>query len=397
MLTYWSMNEALIQSYTLPYVRIIKHVLGEKGRVHLVTLEKQEYALTDKDAHLLKAKLDNEGITWIPFAYNPFGLKAILSMIKNVFVLYRLIYKKNIAKIHAWCTPAGALGWMLSILTGRGLIIDSYEPHAQSMVENGTWSKKSLAFRVLFLLEKLQTKRAEVCIGLTTATPDYAKAAYGIGINKYFVKPACVDLLAFKPDLPRDFHLIDEVNDTEKIIGVYAGKIGGIYLEQEIFDFFKTCESYWGEKFKAVVLTNTPLATVEALIKKAGIEHCVFVKEVRYQDVPAFLALADFALNPVKPVPSKRYCTSIKDGEYWAMGLPVVIPPNISDDSSIIELNQAGVVIHEFNQDGYNSAVEKLDSLLNENKIILQKRIRKIAENHRSFKIAETIYKKIYG
>lgn len=50
--------------------------------------------------------------------------------------------------------PAGALGYVLSKFTGSKLIIDSYEPHAESMVENGTWKKSSLKFKILFWLEK---------------------------------------------------------------------------------------------------------------------------------------------------------------------------------------------------------------------------------------------------
>ena len=53
---------------------------------------------------------------------------------------------------------------------------------------------------------------------------------------------------------------------------------------------------------------------------------------VPYNQITDYYQIADFAINPVKPVPSKRYCTSIKDGEYWGMGLPVVITKNISDD-----------------------------------------------------------------
>src|SRR4030066_244618 len=98
ILTYWSYQDALIQTYTLPYVRIIR----------------------------------------------------------------KIIQKKNF--IHAWCTPAGILGYILSKTTGVPLIIDSYEPHAEAMVENGTWGKSSWSFKLLFFFEKLQSKHAQTVI-----------------------------------------------------------------------------------------------------------------------------------------------------------------------------------------------------------------------------------------
>ena len=47
VLTYWSYSDALIQAYTLPYLRIMLRVLPPGSKVHLVTLEKQLVARTD--------------------------------------------------------------------------------------------------------------------------------------------------------------------------------------------------------------------------------------------------------------------------------------------------------------------------------------------------------------
>ena len=35
-----------------------------------------------------------------------------------------------------WCMTAGSLGYILSKTSGKNLVIDSYEPHAEAMVEN---------------------------------------------------------------------------------------------------------------------------------------------------------------------------------------------------------------------------------------------------------------------
>jgi glycosyltransferase involved in cell wall biosynthesis len=109
------------------------------------------------------------------------------------------------------------------------------------------------------------------------------------------------------------------------------------------------------------------------------------------------MALGDFALNPVKPIYTKRFCTSIKDGEYWAMGLPVVITKDISDDSEIIATQNIGYVLNELTVKEYRNAVIKMDSLLAKDKDKLKNKIRQIALTHRDFKIAEEIYSKIYS
>jgi hypothetical protein len=321
-----------------------------------------------------------------------------LSSSISILKLISLVYKRNVSKIHAWCTPAGSLAYVLSIITRRPLIIDSYEPHAEAMVENGTWKRNGLAFKLLFLFEKLQTKRAEVCIGLTEKTPDYALNAYGVVPKKHYVKPACVNFDIFDMNHQQDFLLINEPPNNNKIICIYAGKVGGIYLDEEIFDFFKTCADYWGEKFKVLMLTNTPTEEIEKYIANSHLlKSSIFYKEVPHRDVVKYMALANFALNPVKPVPTKRYCTSIKDGEYWAMGLPIVITPNISDDSEIIETNDIGSIIKSFNKEGYLYAIKKMDALLkNHTKTDIKHKIKQVAIKHRDFSIAEKIYSEIY-
>jgi glycosyltransferase involved in cell wall biosynthesis len=109
------------------------------------------------------------------------------------------------------------------------------------------------------------------------------------------------------------------------------------------------------------------------------------------------MGLADFALTPVKPIPTKQYCTPIKDGEYWALGLPVVIPRNISDDSDIIQKNDIGAVLESLNAESYKKAVLKIDSLIKQPRKQNFDKIRSIAQRYRSFEIAEMVYKNLYN
>ena len=111
-----------------------------------------------------------------------------------------------------------------------------------------------------------------------------------------------------------------------------------------------------------------------------------------------WLSLADFAINPVKPVPTKRFCTSIKDGEYWACGLPVIIPSNISDDSLIIEDNNIGYVLKDLSDHEYRYAILKIKELYTiYGKAGLKLKIREVARRYRGFHIAHSVYTSIYS
>jgi len=264
------------------------------------------------------------------------------------------------------------------------------------MIENGTWKKSGLAYKILFSLEKKQTQKAKVLIGTTAGMKQYALERYGVELKNFYVKPACVDLVKFYPS-KKDSLLLKELNFENKIVGVYAGKLGGIYLKEEVFDFIRQCYDHWKDEFRFLMLTNATKEELNTEMRRVKLpENIVTSKFIYHEDVPRYLSLGDFAINPVKPVPTKRYCTSIKDGEYWAMGLPVVISPQISDDSEIIERENAGIVV-DFNDNGaLLRSIGKLEALLMDN-LGLKEKIRQIAVRYRSFEIAKKIYKEIYN
>ncbi|MBL4668391.1 MAG: glycosyltransferase [Flavobacteriales bacterium] len=398
ILTYWSYKDALIQTYTLPYVKVIRKQLPLESKIFLLTIEQNRFKMTKREWILEKEKLAKENIYLIRFQYNHFGVKMGLRLIALLYSLFQLIKKENISFIHAWCTPAGALGYLLSILTRKPLIIDSYEPHAESMVENGTWGKSGFKFKLLFWLEKKQSHRAKTVIALTKGMKEYAQQKYNATFNNYYIKPALVDLNQFNHEEELYVRLRKEKQLTDKIVCVYAGKLGGIYLEKEVFDFFKTASNFWGDRLKIFLLTDKNKEEIDDLIQQKEIpKECIEAKFVNHEEIQDYYQLADFAINPVKPVPSKRYCTSIKDGEYWAMGLPVVITKNISDDSEIIQQENIGYVLQKLTNEEYLKACKKINSMLKGDRNKLSKSISFIAHKYRGYHIANIIYKEIYS
>lgn len=391
ILTYWSFEDALIQTYTLPYVKIIAANLPADSKIFLVTL--------DKEPRTAPNVVPRYNIECISIPYSPFSSKAAFSWAKEIFRLRKLIKKENISVIHAWCTPAGMIAYILSILTGKTLIIDSFEPHAEAMIENGEWNKSSNAFKLLFKYEKRQVNRAKYLVATTEGMKNYSKEKYNHIKNNFFVKPACVDLKLFSAKNIKNKKLLSELNIENKIVGVYAGKFGGIYLDKEVFDFIKEAQNYWGDNFRALILSSHPSSYIDKMVIQSNISaNTVIHRFVPHEQIPDYMGVADFGITAVKSVPTKRFCTPIKDGEYWALGLPVVITPNISDDSDIIKKYQIGSIIEELSSKGYLKSIKEIDELLKNNtRMELYDKIRPIAEKYRNFEIAEKIYSEIYG
>jgi len=253
-----------------------------------------------------------------------------------------------------------------------------------------------MAYKILFSLEKKQTQRAKALIATTAGMKQYALDRYGTEVKNFFVKPACVDLVKFFPS-EKDHSLLKELDLENKLVCVYAGKLGGIYLKEEVFDFIKACHDHWKDNFRFLILTNASREEINSELQRTGLPGGVVInKFVFHNEIPVYLSLGDFAINPVKQVPTKKYCTSIKDGEYWAMGLPIIISPNISDDSDIIEREDIGVVMDFTDDRQFLNTIKKIEALLR-NKSDLQKKIRQIGEQYRSYNIAENVYRSIYS
>ncbi|MCX8080383.1 MAG: hypothetical protein N3F09_04005 [Bacteroidia bacterium] len=387
--TFWDFDDALIQTYTLPYLNIMANILPENSKIYMLTLNKSKHDLTNKYNHP-KIKI-------LFFKYFPIGIKACIYYTYVLIYLLVFIKRNKIGYIHSWGTPSGFFGYILSKLSGKNLILDSFEPHAESMLEVGEWKRNSWVFRLLFSFEKKMTHHAKYIIATTEGMmKEYAKNKFGFNPDNgnWFVKPACVDLEKFRTDDALRNHWRKKFNLENKIIGIYAGKFGGIYLEDDVFRFLKVAQEFWKDKFVFILLTPQTEEYIKAGCKKFNVDfRNIIHRFVPHHEVVSYMNMADFAITPVKPVPTKKYCTPIKNGEYWAMSLPVLIPMNISDDSEIIENENIGYVWKNLSEDEFKNSLFHLQQLFNTN---YRERIRNVAIRYRNYDIAKNIYNKIY-
>lgn len=393
ILTYWAYQDALVQTYTLPYLKIMAE--NKTLSIWLVCLQPKGKQITGEELDQINTKLLAFRIHLILLDYIPLSFSGLINTALIVLKLLSYTRKNKIDTIHAWATPAGALGYLIAKILKKKLIIDSYEPHAEAMVENGTWKKGGLAFRLLFWLEKKQTHFATNVIAATAGMRGYASKKYHKDFNNnFFVKAACVDIDKFNPER-KDDQLRKSLGLSDKIVAVYAGKFGGIYLDAEFFQWTKIAVDHWGDKFKLLLLTGHSREEILSYCNQFNIPpEAIHQKFVPHEMVPVYMGLADFALTPVKPVPSKRYCTPIKDGEYWAMGLPVIIPKGISDDSEIINQEGIGYVWENLDEKEYLNSILAIEKLLYSHDV--QQKIINVAIKYRSFEIARNVYRKVY-
>jgi len=385
--TQWEYGDGLIQS-TLSYIKIIRRISG--AYCYLVTTNKKNDRIN---------VMKKGGVIVLELPVN--GKFLFLTWFFNIVALRKIVRRKGIGTVHGWCTPACAVALVFKLLNKRiRYIVDSYEPHAETMVETGTWQKGSMKFRVLFFLERLETRKADCFVFSAPGMENYILEKYKTKVSNYFVKPTCADLQRFSESAIKDQKLMNELNLRGKIVCVYAGKFGGLYQEGEVFDFIKKCEEYWGkDRFKFLLLSSATDDYINKMLVAKGIDAETVVKQfVPHSEIHKYIGLADFAISPCKPVPSRKYCSLIKNAEYWSLGLPIVIPPGISIDSDIIRENKIGAVVEKPDIKNYAIAIEQINEILQSGtRQEIYKKIRPFAVKYRNMQIAEDVYSTIYA
>jgi glycosyltransferase involved in cell wall biosynthesis len=176
----------------------------------------------------------------------------------------------------------------------------------------------------------------------------------GIPEEKIRVVPCTVPLDTFRFSSEARAKIRTRLNlAPDTLVGIYAGKFGGIYYETEAFEIFRKGFEIWSERFFLIILTSNSQEYVQDHVTRAGIDSArVFTILAPHAEVPNYLSAADLAYNLVKPGPSKRFTSSIKNGEYWASGLPMLIPPDMGDDSDIITREGIGGAIFDLGRPG---------------------------------------------
>ncbi|GAB5538466.1 MAG: hypothetical protein Salg2KO_05690 [Salibacteraceae bacterium] len=273
------------------------------------------------------------------------------------------------------------------------LVVESFEPHADYMVEDGVWKKNGLKYKIARRAEVDQIKNARFIFTVSNAYASMLRERFPNNKEKISTIPCCVDANSFAfSSLDRD-QIRSQLGYSEHCVAIYTGKLGGIYLDREALDLLKQCQDYFGkDQFRLIVLTPQKDLWRSRLLEMGFTQNEFYIDLVPLNEVPKYLSAADFALSLHRPTPSKIAITPIKNAEYLANGLPIVSPQGIGDDSEALKVNELGVLLDN-NLELSANDFEQLDVLIKNTRI--DNRCRKWVETNRSFDIVRSNYEMV--
>ncbi|WP_162053738.1 glycosyltransferase [Pontibacter pamirensis] len=308
--------------------------------------------------------------------------------------LTRFAQRYNTHVLLAHGAPAGALAYKVWKRSKLPFYVSSFEPHADYMLESKVWTRYSLKYKFQKYWEHLQKKNAA---GIMPVAYKYKNALIGEGVvaEKIFVVPCSVDASTFSFDEQKRSDLRLQLGWQHTVIGVYAGKYGGLYYQEDAFTIYKQCfESV--PDFRLIILSPQPQEEIQRLLQQYQLDvNKVYIASVPHQEVPAYLSAADFAFATYKPGPSKKYLSPVKIGEYWANGLPVLLTEGVGDDSDIIK-NEGGGATFNLQQEGsVEKALQQIQQILNDP--VHRQEIPKLAQKYRSPERIREAYEYFFG
>ena len=380
-LSYWGYEEGLTQASVIPHLKILAD-LEEVESIILFTIERSDYT---SDADL--DKVDHHPI------YSRNFTIGLLNKI-NDFLLFPAEISRKMKSDSAdllICigAPAAALGYLVYQRTKIPFVAESFEPHADYMLDAGVWSKNGLKYIFQKRWERGVINKASHIITVSKHYTEFLRKFFGA---ESIVFGCAVDLEKFvfyKKD--RD-DVRSRLGWVQETIGIYVGKFGDIYYQDEAYRIFKRAFDYFGDSFRLIILTpNSSIEIIDNCLKLGMDESKLFVTKVAHKDVPSYLSAADFAFSMVRPSAVRKFCSPIKDGEYWAVGLPILSAKDIGEDSDIILEHNAGALFSS-DLENLEEAFEHIQNMIDLGE---RDRIRGVALVHRNFDKLPTIYQRV--
>ena len=341
-ISYWGIEEGLTKATVIPHVKLLSHY-KKISKIYLVSIERN----SGVNPRIISKKIIHK-----PLLSKSLSLKKVGQAIDFIQIprnLTTYCRDLSIEKIIARGTLAGTIAYKVSMKTKIPFYVESFEPHADYMMETGVWKKTSFKYIQQKKWEIGQTTNAS---GIMTVADEYTKILKNRypSIKNIMTVPCAVNPDKFKFNLEDRKVIRKQLGiNSKKVIGIYVGKFGGLYFDIYKLKFLTDLFSFF-EDFGLLILTPVPEDHVISAFSSINIStENLIIRNVQHDKVPEFLSASDFGLSLNKSFDSGKYLSPVKIGEYWANGLPVLMTEGIGDERNFLEKEKGGVLFNEKN------------------------------------------------
>jgi glycosyltransferase involved in cell wall biosynthesis len=388
-LGYWDINDPLTKATIYPHLEVLQSLSTIE---YILFVNTQRRRLTSTFA---------PGFRTDKIRYNPIFSKSLgLNILTKIYdfihfpaEIRQLVRDHSIDLIIARGAPAGSLAYLVWKMTSTPFMVESFEPHADYMLATGTWSRLDPRYWFQKYWENRQLRVAQI---IATVSNNYRGFLINRGLSgdKIKVMPCSVNTSVFFPSRSGRAALRKELSIPEEgIVGIYAGKFGGLYMEEDAFKLFKGAFDYFEDRFYLLLLSSINKSRLNNACRRAGIPvDRLRIRWVDHSEMNNFLNVGEFGFAPYKQTAVSPFLSPVKIGEYWACGLPVLLTDGVGDESNFLELEKGGVKVDpkDIGRNDLKRVFERMHKLFSEKET--PERCVKLATRFRASNIPYQVY-----
>jgi hypothetical protein len=261
----------------------------------------------------------------------------------------------------------GIHGDLLQRRLGVPYVVESFEPHAHYMLQTGTWRRWDPKYIVQRRWEARVKCSASALITVSHGYAKHLHTSEGLEASRLHTVPCWIDAQRYGLNPDARSRLRATLGIGNRLAVIYAGKFGGIYAPVTHLAMLHTLQSSLGLELFVILLTPHDPKAVQQQLRQSGFAaHQCFVGQVAYGQMSDYLNAADLALSFWSSGPWSFACSPIKHGEYWACGLPLLMPPGVGDEAQWLETERAGAIASFSEPSSVAAAAQHLKSILAE-------------------------------
>jgi glycosyltransferase involved in cell wall biosynthesis len=397
---YFGIREPLVQTQVVTYLRELG---AHEIQPTLLTFEPRDPAWTASERKQYKKRLCKQGIRWISLRYHKFpSLPATAyDILLGNLVSCCLVIMYRIDVIHARGHVPAAMATLARVLRLTKLVFDIRGFMPEEYVDAGVWPAGGTLYRITKAVERWLLASADAFVVLTHRAREIlfpgCRTSDSSG-RPIEVIPCCADMEKFEEvtDCRREL-VRKKLQVNERRVLIYVGALGSWYLTSEMAEFIGVAHQRDSNVF-ALVLTQsgTQAQPFKNRLRELGLSpEDYLVATVSPDEVPEYMAAADFAFCFIKPTYSKLASSPTKIGEFLACGIPVLCNSGIGDTEDLLVTNKVGVTLEKFDRESYICALDNMDKLAAD--INLRQRCREIATEHLDLStVGHVRYQRLY-
>lgn len=360
------MTDPLGQSQVLPYLAL----LSKKGyQITLLSFEKRNRYASERG--IIEKITGDAAIKWVPLFFT--SRPPILSKMYDRWHMkqkaFQLCKKEHFDIVHCRSYISAEVGLALKKRYGVKFLFDMRGFWADEKVDCGQWDQSKALYRRIYRhykkMENHFLLNADGIVSLTQAAKDVMLNKPEYKSLSIQVIPCCADLGHF------DFSSIDtdKTNSLKKEMGIpgdkkvitYLGSLGGWYMTDEMFSFFKRFLISDPGMVMLMLTKDEPSKVLEEAAARGIPREKIFVRYATRPVLPGYLSMSDYSIFFIRPTFSKTASSPTKHAELMSMGIPVICN-DIGDTGHIIETSHTGVVVRKFSDESYDQAIHELTS-----------------------------------